>query len=53
MSSIQKKWHESLININDIDFKMISFDKIISYPPAGNDVFKFVYVEDGKTLNLL
>ena len=39
MTKVQEKWRESLINIEDIDFKNIDFKKIISYPPAGNDVF--------------
>jgi len=42
LSKIQEKWRESLIDINEIKFKDIILDKIISYPPAGNDVFECV-----------
>ena len=42
MAKIQEKWRDSLIDINDINFKNIEFDKIISYPPAGNDVFECI-----------
>ena len=38
MTKIQEKWRESLTDINDVDFKNVEFEKIISYPPAGNDV---------------
>ena len=39
MAKIQEKWRESLVDINEIKFKNIEIEKIISYPPAGNDVF--------------
>ena len=42
MAKIQEKWRDSLIDINDINFKNIEFNKIISYPPAGNDVFECI-----------
>lgn len=42
MTRIQEKWRESLIDVNSIAFKNIKIEKIISYPPAGNDVFECV-----------
>ena len=53
MSKIQEKWRDSLIDINDIDFKNVSFEKIISYPPAGNDVFECVGRKNGKEINFI
>lgn len=47
MSKIYPKWRENEIDINEIDFKI---DKIISYPPAGNDVYEIL--SDKKNLFL-
>ena len=32
MGKIQEKWRDSLINLDDIKFKNIKIEKIISYP---------------------
>jgi len=53
VGKIQEKWRDSLIDINDIDFKNISFEKVISYPPAGNDVFECVGKMDNKNINFI
>ncbi len=53
MSKIQEKWRESLIDIGDIKFKYIEFNKIISYPPAGNDVFECVGKYKDKKINFI
>lgn len=53
MTKIQEKWRESLTDINDVDFKNVEFDKIISYPPAGNDVFECVGKYNGKKINFI
>ena len=53
MSKIYPKWRDSEINIKDINFKI---DKILSYPPAGNEVYEvlsnnenyFIKVEKSK-----
>lgn len=39
MSKIYSKWRDSKIDIMNIDFKI---DKIISYPPAGNEVYEIL-----------
>ncbi len=53
MTKVQEKWRESLINIEDIDFKNIDFKKIISYPPAGNDVFECIGTYQNKDINFI
>lgn len=53
MSKIQTKWRESLTDINDIKFKNIEFEKIISYPPAGNDVFECVGKHKNEQINFI
>lgn len=53
MGKIQEKWRESLINIEDIKFKNIQFNKIISYPPAGNDVFECVGIYNNQSTNFI
>lgn len=53
MTKIQEKWRDSLIDINDINFKNIKFEKIISYPPAGNDVFECIGIKDNKEINFI
>lgn len=53
MTKIQEKWRESLIDINDINFKSVEFNKIISYPPAGNDVFECVGKYNNKGTNFI
>ncbi len=53
MSKVQEKWRESLTDINDIKFKNIEFEKIISYPPAGNDVFECIGKYQDKTINFI
>ena len=42
MSIIHEKWRESLIDINDIKFKKVKIEEVVSYPPAGNDVFECI-----------
>lgn len=38
-----KKWRESLINPNEIKFNTdLKISSIVSYPPAGNDVFECI-----------
>ena len=39
MTKIQKKWRESKIDLSKLHLKTIHEFKVISYPPAGNDVF--------------
>ncbi|MCI9585424.1 MAG: aminoglycoside phosphotransferase family protein [Bacilli bacterium] len=53
MTKIEEKWRESLIDIKEIDFKNIQFEKIISYPPAGNDVFECIGKKDNKKINFI
>lgn len=53
MTKIQEKWRESLIDIKDINFKNIEFNKIISYPPAGNDVFECIGKYKGEKVNFI
>ncbi len=53
MARIQEKWRESLIDVNSIDFNNIELKKIISYPPAGNDVFECVGKFNNKPLNFI
>ncbi len=40
MSKIYEKWREPNFDFSKLDFKI---EKIISYPPAGNDVFEILY----------
>ena len=40
MSKIYKKWREAEIDLNKLN---LDIKKIISYPPAGNDVFEILY----------
>lgn len=40
MSKIYKKWREAEIDLNKLN---LDINKIISYPPAGNDVFEILY----------
>ncbi len=53
MSKIQEKWRDSLIDVDKIPFKNISFQKIISYPPAGNDVFECIGKYKNKNINFV
>ena len=53
MTKIQEKWRESINNINDINFKKIKFKKIISYPPAGNDVFECIGEYNDREINFV
>lgn len=39
MTKIQAKWRESKIDLSKLNLKTIREYKVISYPPAGNDVF--------------
>lgn len=50
MGKIQEKWRESLVNLDDIPLKNIKFYKIVSYPPAGNDVFECIGNCQGKII---
>ncbi|MEG0021700.1 MAG: hypothetical protein RRY22_04025 [Bacilli bacterium] len=42
MSKIYPKWRESIVDIKNINFQI---DKIISYPPAGNEVYEIESME--------
>lgn len=53
MAKIQEKWRESLTDINDVNFKNIKFEKIISYPPAGNDVFECIGTYKNQKINFI
>lgn len=53
MGKIQEKWRDSLINLDDIKFKNIKIEKIISYPPAGNDVFECIGKYKNKNLDFI
>lgn len=53
MGKIQEKWRESLIDINSLKLKNIEIDKIISYPPAGNDVFECIGKYNDKDINFI
>lgn len=53
MAKIQEKWRDSLVDINDINFKTVKFKKIISYPPAGNDVFECIGEHGGREINFI
>lgn len=53
MTKIQEKWRDSLTDIHDINFKNVEFEKIISYPPAGNDVFECAGKHKGKKINFI
>jgi aminoglycoside phosphotransferase (APT) family kinase protein len=53
MARIQEKWRESLIDINSINFENVELEKIISYPPAGNDVFECIGKFHNKQLNFI
>ena len=53
MTKIQEKWRDSLTDINDIEFKRVKFEKIINYPPAGNDVFECIGKYKGKPINFI
>lgn len=53
MAKLQEKWRESLIDVNSINFKNVEFEEIISYPPAGNDVFECVGKYNNEPLNFI
>lgn len=53
MVKIQEKWRESLIDINALKLENVVIDKIISYPPAGNDVFECLGKYNGKDINFI
>ncbi len=53
MTKIQEKWRDSLTDINDVQFKNIEFEKIISYPHAGNDVFECIGKYKDKNINFI
>ena len=50
---IYKKYRELSINFFDIDFKNIKLEKIISYPPAGNDVVEAIVLYKGTKKNVI
>lgn len=39
---IYKKWRDLDIDLNNAKFKNVEIEKIISYPPAGNDVIEVI-----------
>lgn len=54
MTKIQKKWRESKIDLYQLHLKQISQYQIISYPPAGNDVFECVgTLNSGEKINFI
>lgn len=54
MIKIQPKWRESKIDLSKLHLKQINQYKIISYPPAGNDVFECVgTLKSGEKINFI
>ena len=54
MTKIQPKWRESKIDLSKLHLKQINQYKIISYPPAGNDVFECVgTLKSGEKINFI
>lgn len=54
MNKIQPKWRESKIDLSKLHLKHINKYKIISYPPAGNDVFECVgTLNSGEKINFI
>ena len=54
MTKIQKKWRESKIDLSTLQLKEIQTYKVISYPPAGNDVFDCVgTLKSGENVNFI
>ena len=50
MSKIYKKWRDLVIDPFSINFKKIKLEKIISYPPAGNDVIECRCIFNDQTI---
>lgn len=48
---IYKKWRESIIDIGKLPLKEVTLEKIISYPPAGNDVWECLGKYHGKNIS--
>ena len=53
MGKIQEKWRDSVINIDDIILKNAVINSVVSYPPAGNDVFECKGLVNGKKCNFI
>lgn len=51
MKKSNNKWRESLINIDEILLHSIDAFKVVSYPPAGNDVFECTGFKDNKKID--
>ena len=52
MSEIYEKWRELNIDPNEIKYKNIKIKKILSYPPAGNDVVECIARVNEKNENV-
>lgn len=50
---IYEKWRELNIDPSKIKYKNIIVERIISYPPAGNDVVECIAEVNGKKENVL
>ncbi len=54
MTKIQAKWRESKIDLSKLNLKTIREYKVISYPPAGNDVFDCIgTLNSGESINFV
>lgn len=52
MSQIYKKWRDLSVDFSDINYQNIILKKIISYPPAGNDVIEAKVLLNNKEKNV-
>ena len=52
MSEIYEKWRELNIEPSEIEYKNIKIERIISYPPAGNDVVECIARVNEKSENV-
>lgn len=52
MSEIYEKWRELNIEPSEIEYKNIKIERIISYPPAGNDVVECIARVNEKNENV-
>ena len=52
MSIVYQKWRDLIINPFNIKFNCIKINRIISYPPAGNDVVECLCEINGDVKNI-
>lgn len=50
MTNLNNKWRESLIDVSKLPLKSVDSFSIVSYPPAGNDVFECMGVKNNKII---